>query len=107
MVGWISLGNDRSVHTTVRAGWACADPPLSPAPIGSDSIRAVDGPPGQRGAGLWDANALVCESGAGALAAAMMRSLRATLADRPALSALAMRPSGACNVRPLSQREAG
>ena len=46
MVGWISLGNDRSVHTTVRAGWgwACADPPLSPAPIGSDSIRAVDGP---------------------------------------------------------------
>jgi len=44
MVGWISLRNDRSVHTTVRAGWACADPPLSPAPIGSDSGRAVEGP---------------------------------------------------------------
>ena len=31
----------------------------------------------------------------------------AMFADRPALSTLVMRPSGACNGRPLFQREAG
>jgi hypothetical protein len=37
------LRNDRSVHATV-AGWTCTDPPLSPAPIGWDSIALSMGP---------------------------------------------------------------